>query len=286
MSSDSTPPLPPIESPPPESMGEPPAPLTPPRTPIPADLDTPWDKADVVIFFAFGLLMLFLISSIFSALAVAYLHVPVNQVVKFGATNAGFVVSRQVVWFGCLLVYLYAVIRRRTAEPFWRAIGWRKLRLGEAGGAVLVPAFLLGGAMLALGADLSSFLYKTTKELPIEALYSTRRGLEYVMAFGILVAPLVEETVFRGFVYPVLARRFGIFLGITLTGALFGLVHMPQLWGGWGQIATLLVVGIVLTAARAAGHSVLASYLMHLGYNGFLFAGIFMTPEALRTLHP
>jgi len=140
--------------------------------------------------------------------------------------------------------------------------------------------------MLALGADLSSFLYKTTKELPIEALYSTRRGLEYVMAFGILVAPLVEETVFRGFVYPVLARRFGIFLGITLTGALFGLVHMPQLWGGWGQIATLLVVGIVLTAARAAGHSVLASYLMHLGYNGFLFAGIFMTPEALRTLHP
>ncbi|HTQ86818.1 MAG TPA: CPBP family intramembrane glutamic endopeptidase, partial [Candidatus Solibacter sp.] len=90
------------------------------------------------------------------------------------------------------------------------------------------------------------------------------------------------ETVFRGYVYPVLARKFGIFAGILLTGILFGMVHVPQLWGGWGQIATLVAVGMALTATRAATHSVFASYLVHLGYNGFLFAGFFIPPVVFR----
>jgi len=40
----------------------------------------------------------------------------------------------------------------------------------------------------------------------------------------------------------------------------------------------------VLTAVRAGLRSVFASYLVHLGYNGFLFAGILIDPEALRHL--
>jgi hypothetical protein len=42
---------------------------------------------------------------------------------------------------------------------------------------------------------------------------------------SVLVAPLVEETVFRGFLYPVIARRLGIAAGIAITGTLFGLMH-------------------------------------------------------------
>ncbi len=72
---------------------------------------------------------------------------------------------------------------------------------------------------------------------------------------GVLVAPLVEETIFRGFLYPVIARRLGIAAGIAITGTLFGLMHAAQLWGGWGQIALLIFVGVVLTWVRARiGH--------------------------------
>ena len=56
---------------------------------------------------------------------------------------------------------------------------------------------------------------------------------------GVLVAPLVEETIFRGFLYPVIARRLGVAAGVAITGTLFGLMHAAQLWGGWGQIALL-----------------------------------------------
>jgi len=286
MTGEATPPDPAAGIAPTESPGESPAAPEPPRrAPIRADLDTPWDTLDLMVLFAFSLGMLYLLNNLMATLAVLALHVPAAQIQRFSVTNAGFVVVRQILWFVCILLFLYAVVRRRTAAPFWTTMGWRGMRLGETPGGVLALAMLLGGVLMAVGADIASQFYNTEKTLPIEQLFTTRRGIEYVMAFGLLIAPLAEETVFRGYVYPVLGRKFGVFVGIVLTGILFGLVHVPQLWGGWGQIATLVTVGMLLTGARAATGSVVASYLVHLGYNGFLFAGIFMTPEALRTLH-
>ena len=282
MTTGAIPPLEPVEPPAPESESAVPSPALPPAAAAPGDLETPWDTVDLFVLFIFSLGMLYLLTNVMAVFAVARFGVPANQLERFAATNAGFVVCRQILWFGFILSFLYAVIHRRTTEPFWRTIGWRRLRLGEMRAGILIPLLLLGGVLLAIGADIASHFYNTAKELPIQALFSTRRGVEYVMAFGILVAPLAEETVFRGYVYPVLARKFGVFAGITLTGVLFGLVHVPQLWGGWGQIATLVAVGMALTAARAATGSVFASYVVHLGYNGFLFAGFFLPPIVFR----
>ena len=102
------------------------------------------------------------------------------------------------------------------------------------------------------------------------------------MCFGILVAPLVEETMFRGFLYPIVARRFGVTAGVIVTGTLFGAMHAQQLWGGWGQIGLLIGVGIVLTWVRARTGSVTASYFVHLGYNSLLFLGFFTATGGLR----
>ena len=276
-------PLPPFEPAAHDSAASP-APLPAPAAAIPADLDTPWDILDLVVFFFFSLGMLYLLSLALEAIAVVRFGVPPSQIERFGATNAGFVVFRQVVWFGCILLYLCAVIRRRTREHFWRAIGWRGLPLSTLPAAAGVLLFLAGGAALAIGADFASMFYNTEKHLPIQDLFASPNGVLYLMAFGILVAPLAEETVFRGYVYPVLARKFGMLAGVAFTGILFGLVHVPQLRGGWGQIATLTCVGMALTAVRAAARSVYASYLVHLGYNTFLFSGFFIDPGVLRHL--
>lgn len=284
MSGNGQPPPPPGEPAPLDSVGSVQIPAPPAVAPVPIDLDTPWDTKDLVGLFVFALSTLYLLANVMAFLAVAQFGVPENQLAQFSTANAGFVVSRQVIWFGIILLYLHTIIRRRTAGPFWRTIGWRGLHLGTLRPAALVPMLLVGGAALAIAADIASQFYNTEKQLPIQALFTSRHGVEYLAAFGILVAPLAEETVFRGYIYPVLARRFGILAGIMLTGVLFGLVHVPQLWGGWGQIATLVGVGMALTAARAAFRSVLASYLVHLGYNGFLFAGFFLDSNALQHL--
>jgi membrane protease YdiL (CAAX protease family) len=74
--------------------------------------------------------------------------------------------------------------------------------------------------------------------------------------------------------------------GILVTGVLFGSLHAAQLWGGWGQIGLLICVGIVLTWVRARTGTVVASYLVHLGYNGMLFLGLALATGGLRHLPP
>jgi len=91
-----------------------------------------------------------------------------------------------------------------------------------------------------------------------------------LMAMAVLVAPLVEETVFRGYLYPLFAKSFGILPGILLTGVLFGLMHGAQLAWTWGIVGLLIVVGIIFTFARAQTGTVLASFLLHLGYNSMI----------------
>jgi membrane protease YdiL (CAAX protease family) len=248
------------------------------------DLRTAWDGVDLLVFSAFAVGLLVVLTNVAAVVAVVALGVRPDQVNQYLATDAGLIVARQAIWFGTLLLYLHMMLRRRTAEPYWRALGWHALRQGARSPAGTVPLLFFAGAGLALFVSIVSQHFTTEKRLPIEALFTTRRSVAWLMAFGILVAPAVEETVFRGFLYPVLARKFSVAGGIALTGIVFGLVHAPQLWGGWKQIGLLVFVGMVLTAVRAAARSVFASFLVHLGYNSFIFGGFFLATDALRRL--
>jgi hypothetical protein len=96
----------------------------------------------------------------------------------------------------------------------------------------------------------------------------------------------VEEMMFRGFLYPVAARSFGVVWGVLGTGFLFGAFHALQLWGAWGQVALLMGVGIVLTWVRARSNSVLASFLIHIAYNSTLFLGLLISTHGLRNMPP
>jgi membrane protease YdiL (CAAX protease family) len=261
---------------------------------LPDDLRAPWDFVDMVIFLFFAIGILFVVNTVLATLAISFDFVKPDSIDQFAKSNAGFIVLRQIVWFSLLLTYLYAVVRMRSEGPGWRTLGWRGLP-GQAtpvDGRELpnpllrvlgqIAALLAGGALLAFLIQVATLFVGTEKNLPIQALFTDRRSFLYLMGFGLAVAPLVEETIFRGFLYPVLARRFGIIAGVVFTGMFFGLMHAEQLWGGWGEIGLLVVVGIVFTAARASSGSVTVSYLLHLGYNGLLFLGTYVATGGLR----
>ena len=65
---------------------------------------------------------------------------------------------------------------------------------------------------------------------------------------------------------------------------LFRSLHAAQLWGGWGQIALLVVVGIIFTYVRAVTRTVFASYLLHVSYNSFLFIAYAISTHGFRHL--
>jgi uncharacterized protein len=87
----------------------------------------------------------------------------------------------------------------------------------------------------------------------------------------------MEELFFRGFLYPVLARRLGLIVSVTITAFLFALIHEEQLAHAWAPMFLIFIVGVVFTLVRARMQSVAASFLMHVGYNFTLFAALFFS---------
>jgi membrane protease YdiL (CAAX protease family) len=272
------------------------APINPPEPPIPPpprpqfdvsvpeDLRSPWGWLDLLVFVGFGFLSLLVAAVIVVGVGVVGFGMSMRDLNQASITPAKSMIAvlAQGVWSGFVLLYFYTLVRVRTQAPFWRTMGWRGLHLGRQRISVSALLCLGGGAILAFVVSLAGRFFSEKGELPIEELFHSRPAVILLMGFGILVAPLVEETMFRGFLYPIIARHFGVSAGVIVTGILFGAMHAQQLWGGWGQIGLLIGVGIFLTWVRARTGSVTASYLVHLGYNSLLFLGFFAATGGLR----
>jgi membrane protease YdiL (CAAX protease family) len=251
---------------------------------VPEDLRSPWGWLDLSLFIGFGFLGLLVAAGIVVGIAVFGFGVQFRDLGPPSTSPARSMIAvlAQGLWSGFVLLYFFALVRVKTKSPFWRTMGWRELHLDGQTTSASALRCLGGGAILALLVSFAGTYLSEKGKLPIEELFHSRPTMILLMGFGILVAPLVEETMFRGFLYPIIARRFGIGAGVIVTGVLFGAMHAQQLWGGWGQIGLLIGVGILLTWVRARTGTVAASYFMHLGYNSLLFLGFFVATGGLR----
>ena len=115
------------------------------------------------------------------------------------------------------------------------------------------------------------------KTTPFDQFFERPMDAYLTAAFAVTLGPLMEELFFRGFLYPVIARRLGAFWGIILTALPFGVMHYSQ-YRSWGAVLIIVLVGIVLTTIRAVTKSVASSFLAHVGYNAAL-----MTLAAIAT---
>lgn len=172
-------------------------------------------------------------------------------------------VAAYVLTVGFMVFYVWA----RYRVGFLRAVRWN---MPEGKLAWLA---LAGGSVLGFGSELAGGLLHRwiPKSLPIEQYFSTPASAYTLAAFGVLVAPLVEELFFRGFLYPALARLTGQAAGVVLTAALFALLHGGQLALAWAPLLVVFVVGLVLTLIRVRTNSVGFCVLVHAGYNFTLF---------------
>jgi len=250
---------------------------------LPEDIRTPWGWGALAGFVVVAILSLFLVTAGAYIAAIRWFHT--RNPVELLMNNAALLSLRQTGWYLLLMLYLAATIRRRGL-PFWRTIGWRPLAAARRNGPAVYALLVLTGMVLAVAVELLALPFHPKTRLPIEALFRDRQSLLWLTAMGVLAAPVVEETIFRGYLYPVLARSFGVRGAVLATGLLFGLLHLPQLWGGWVQASLIALVGMILTYARARSGTVVASYLLHLGYNTFLFAGFYFSTGGFRHLPP
>jgi hypothetical protein len=169
-----------------------------------------------------------------------------------------------------LSIYLLIAVWRRW--PFWEAVRWRWV-----GGRW--PGFVFLGTALALGAQLLPLLFPRHRRMPIEDLFTGPLAGYLLAFFGIVIAPFVEELFFRGVVYPVFERRWGLEVAVLATAACFASIHIPQLGKSWPEVLAIFLVGAAFSYARGRTGSLLPPYLMHVGYNTTLFAAIFVASQ-------
>jgi len=241
----------------------PPAP--PPRDPV-------WSGWDVVMILVVAVLGIFSFGTLIS-LALWATH---HRLAAASPAMVRVMLLAQSLSYIVVLLFMRELVVRHYHRRFAEAVRW------HWPGEHRWLAYLLGGMGLAVAVQLVSMLLPIPKTLPIDR-YFQNRSVAYIMAlFGISMAPLVEELFFRGFLYPVLARRLGIAIGVVLTALGFALVHASQLASAWGPLLVLFMVGLVFTLVRVATRNVAPGFLMHVGYNFMLFAMLYIATDHFR----
>ena len=86
---------------------------------------------------------------------------------------------------------------------------------------------------------------------------------------AVVLAPLFEETIFRGALLPVLAKRWGTAGGVVLSALLFAMAHISI-----GELAPLTVLGVGLALLRVSTGRLLPSVLMHALWNAITFLNL------------
>jgi len=246
--------------------------MLPPLRPTYAeDLQITWSWAHLILFLVFAFVSLLLVQGV---LALHYIpsgqKLTAKQLEQFLLSKPQFAIGSMLIWYGAIFFFLYVTLSLLRGHSFWKCLGWREIKPQNPALPRNPLVYFFTGCGLSLFVALLTAWLKPPENVPIEELFKYRPTALLFMAMAVLVAPLVEETLFRGYLYPLFARSFGIAPGIVITGLLFGAMHGSQLGWTWSLVAILVMVGVVFTIVRANTGSVFASYMMHLGYNSLI----------------
>jgi membrane protease YdiL (CAAX protease family) len=254
----------------PENMEGIPVVQLPPARLYPPDLQISWSWVHLIIFLVFILVSLVSVQGLFLAMYAPHEQLTTQQLEEYVLSKPQIAIGSTVLLYALLLFFLYVTLALLRGQPFWSTLGWRKI-LPKSDGKPRHPAiYFFTGCALSLLVFAITAVMKAPENTPIEEVFKFKETAILFVITAVLVAPLAEETIFRGYLYPMFARWFGVVPSIVVTGVLFGLMHGPQLGGAKSLIAVMSLVGIVFTTVRARTGSVFASYLMHLGYNSLI----------------
>lgn len=98
---------------------------------------------------------------------------------------------------------------------------------------------------------------------------------EMMLAFATLVvlAPIAEEILFRGYLYGKLRKYSSIIPSVVITSILFGVVHLQ-----WNVGLDTFALSVVMCCLREVTGSIWAGVLLHMIKNGIAFYLLFVGP--------
>jgi membrane protease YdiL (CAAX protease family) len=213
------------------------------REEVPPD-PVSWTTRDVWL--GVGALALWMAASFGLALLVPLTNLDVNPGLYVGLAELLLVVP---VWW--LTVHKYKV--------GWDALGLRGFSgaMVGLGCGLMILAFsfnLVYGTFLAL--------FDLRAQVDLVPIFAELSSPWWLLAAGILVAPVVEELFFRGFVFAGLRGRYGWPKAALVSSALFAVIHLQPL-----AIPPVFIMGTIFAILYQRSGSLWPAILMHLATN-------------------
>ena len=197
---------------------------------------------------------------------------PLNYYVSSNFANSlvGFVLYAYMI--GILILVPRWIIKARVTRE---TLGIAKLpRLRDAPIAIIgMIVYFIGAALLLqfFIKYIPGFDVNQAQNLGVSDL---QPGIETYLTFAllVLVGPIAEELIFRGYLYGNL-KRVGtpVWLAVLVTSVLFGAAHMQ-----WNVGVNVFVLSVAMCIAREYTGSIWAGVLMHMLKNGLAFYALFM----------
>ena len=226
-----------------------------------------------------------------------------GQVQPGSSTDALLSVALEALSYVLTLIAAYYLFPLLWKRSFLNGIHWNGVAARR-----YWPRLMLAGLLLSVLAQGAEHFITEPKDPAIEHLMRTPAGAWSAMILGSLLAPVLEEIAFRGFLLPALATAYdwlslertpaglrrwasttdhspaALVFGALVSSVPFALLHAPQLQYTWGPVAVILGVGLMLAYVRIRTHSVACSALVHLTYNLTIFLAALIATGGFRHL--
>jgi membrane protease YdiL (CAAX protease family) len=238
-----------------------------------------WKWTDLLLFLFFAALA-FLISYFTVALGYAAFNGLNRSPVPppGGPENSLLSLGLQVIFYILLFGSVYLLVAVYHHQPFWSSIQWRNPTRGQALG------YLAGGFLLAIFVQLAPTVLPDKQDFPLQQMFSSPLAAYAVAAFAILIAPFMEELIFRGVLFAIFERQVNLIFAIVATALPFGALHFYEYRGAWNHLLLIFFVGGVFSVTRGLTRSLAPSVLLHFAYNFSLMAGLYIQTSRFHTL--
>ena len=200
-----------------------------------------WDYEDTGIFFLFVVLLT----------PALQLLVHVHLLRRSELTNPS--TGLRLALVGFLSVTLYLVLRLRHHQPVLRPLGW----------VLPGPVYTLAALLLGISFASAVALYLRLRNQSVPPI-----PILELLSLGLVFGPILEESLFRGCLLPLLAQTTGNVAAVIITALLFALFHKPANLAHW---VSFTGTGLAYGWLRLASRSTIPGVFMHASYNLSLF---------------
>ena len=204
------------------------------------------------------------------------LELMANLGVSFQGVNENVLqlVFQAVSYVGALLVVIgvpYLFFRGKINKELFGLKGkmkWKYPLIAVGGfGVYYIISIFLTLLMALINPD---FDISQAQDVGFESLASSS---DYVLAFLALVviAPIVEEIIFRGFLFGVLKKNYRFWVAAFLTNLTFAIAH-----GAWNVGVDTFALSLVLCYLRYNYDSIYPAIFLHMAKNGMAYLLLFI----------